>query len=245
MISMLVYDRRKKEMQLLIHHSRETIAYCSDDSLEVVSAYDEKQAKEFIERNNLMDAAFLDVTDKVGLELSRQLRQAYEASELLLIADASISPMEYMTPDIRAASLLLRPFTTEQSMYTVDQFFRALYRKQMDTDNEKMMVIENRQGKVTIPYSKIYYLEVREKKVYVRLKEREYSKFETLENMIRELPDEFLRCHRSFVVNKNYINRVKLSENMIYLEDNITVPLSRSYKGQMKEYVNSLRYYKE
>ena len=72
------------------------------------------------------------------------------------------------------------------------------------------------------------------------MKEKEYSQYGTLDAIQRELPDEFMRCHRSFVVNTGYINRVKLSENMIYLENEMTVPLSRSYKQDIKQYVRSL-----
>ena len=103
------------------------------------------------------------------------------------------------------------------------------------------MVIEDREGKISVPYSKIYYLEVREKKIFVRLKDKEYSKYGTLENVLKELSDDFIRCHRSFAVNKHYIDRVKLSENAIYLEHNIMVPLSRSYKAELKEYMKSLQ----
>ena len=103
------------------------------------------------------------------------------------------------------------------------------------------MVLENREGRLSIPFSHIYYLEVREKRVFVRLKEKEYSKYDTLEHMIQELPEGFIRCHRSFVVNGQCISRVKLSENCIYLADDIQVPLSRSYKAAIKEYMDGLR----
>ena len=82
---------------------------------------------------------------------------------------------------------------------------------------------------------------MREKKIFVRLKDKEYSKYGTLENVLKELSDDFIRCHRSFAVNKHYIDRVKLSENAIYLEHNIMVPLSRSYKAELKEYMKSLQ----
>ncbi|MDO5410941.1 MAG: LytTR family DNA-binding domain-containing protein [Lachnospiraceae bacterium] len=241
MASVLIFDSDKKEYRVLLYQSRDAVAHCSEDSLEVIPCLDSKDAAAFIEQKGLLDMAFLDVTKKEGLELSKQLRRAYELSELLVIADYSVSPMEYMTPDIRAASLLLRPFTEEQSKPVLQAFFQAFYRTQNTKSDDKVLVVENRQGKVTIPYSQIYYLEVREKKVFIRLKEKEYSKYDTMENMLKDLPEHFLRCHRSFVINSDYIRMVKLSENTIYLEDNIMVPLSRSYKAEIKEHVNQLK----
>ena len=241
MISMLIYDCNEKESQELIKYSRDNVALLSDDSLKINSFHKAGEARKQLEKRDLMDGAFLDVTAQEGIELTKETRKAYEMAELLLIADSSVSPMEYMTPAIRASSLLLRPWTGNQAAAVVRDFFRALYRNRGEKEEEKALIVENRQGKMPIPFSKIYYLEVREKKVFVRLKEKEYSKYETLENIAKELPEEFIRCHRSFVVNTAYIDRVKLSENTIYLEDGICVPLSRSYKAVIKEYMNGLR----
>ncbi|MDO4555396.1 MAG: LytTR family transcriptional regulator DNA-binding domain-containing protein [Lachnospiraceae bacterium] len=241
MISLFIFNKNKKENQVLEKCSKDAVALLSDDSLEIRGTAAEDEAEDYFQKKELLDAAFLDVTQKSGLTVSKEVRKNYEEAELMVIADATVSPMEYMTPAIRAASLLLRPYEVNQAKNVVGEFFRAVFRKREEADDEKVMVVENRQGKISIPFSKIYYMEVREKKIFVRLKEVEYSKYDSMENIIKTLPDGFLRCHRSFVVNTAYITRVKLSENMIYLEHDICVPLSRSYKGAIKEYMNGLR----
>lgn len=240
MISVLIYDDNEKEKKELIKYSKDMVARLSDDNMKINDTAAAEEVHQFLQKNDLMDAAFMDVTAENGISLTKIVRNSYEAADLLLIADSSVSPMAYMTPEIRAASLLLRPYEGSQAVNVVRDFFHALYRNR-STQEEKALIVENRQGKIPIPFSKIYYLEVREKKVFVRLKEKEYSKYETLENIMKELPEEFLRCHRSFIVNTSYIDRVRLSENIIYLEDNICVPLSRSYKAAIKEYMNGLR----
>ena len=237
MISILVYDQNKNEREILIHQTKESVAYCSDEMLNIKVAANEKQGQEYIRQNDVLDVAYMEVTNPGGINLTKHFREVYALSQIVLIADSSISPMEYMTPDIRAVSLLLRPFSIEQCKCVIRRFFQTFYNRQSE---QQSMVIENQQGKIIVPFSKIYYLEVRGKKVYIRLKEKEYSQYGTLDAIQRELPDEFMRCHRSFVVNTGYINRVKLSENMIYLENEMTVPLSRSYKQDIKQYVRSL-----
>lgn len=242
MISMILYDKEKNECKLLIQSSKDAVAYCSDDVLEMLEIPDFEKVKQYLEEKNLLDAAFLDVTKEDGLVLSRKIRGDSELSELLLIADDTISPMKYLTPDIRAASLLLRPFTKEQSNDVVFQFFRSLYRRRnFHKESEKVLILENQNGKTAIPFSDIYFLEVKEKKISIRLKQMAYSKYDTLENMLKKLPDDFIRCHRSFVVNKTYIKNIKLSENTIYLENGLQVPLSRTYKATLKEYIGSLK----
>ncbi|HCT91645.1 MAG TPA: hypothetical protein DF613_09760 [Lachnospiraceae bacterium] len=239
-MEMLVYDRKEKEGLELVRLSRNSVAYLSDDRLQVYAFKAAAEVERFLGEKGLMDAALMEIADGKGLELVRRTRESHESAQLLLLADRSVSPMEYLTPQIRAMSLLLRPFSAAEAKRVVEEFFHTLYRSREEKD-DRALTLENRDGKIRIPFSRIYYLEVREKKVFVRLKDREYSRYGTLDHMIRELPEHFIRCHRSFVVNSQYINRVKLSENSIYLTDDILVPLSRSYKGAVKEYMDGLR----
>lgn len=240
MISMLIYNRNVKESQMLKECAKESIAALSEEKLEITCHKETEEILSYLDKHDLLDAAFLDVTKNSGVEIAKRTRGVYDVAELLVLADSSVSPMQYLTPAIRASSLLLRPFDVEMAKKVIKDFFRAVVRGR-DSEQEKMLVVENNQGKIPIPFSNIYYLEVREKKVFIRLKTKEYSKYGTLESIAKELPENFVRCHRSFIVNVERIDSVKLSENSIILEDNIFVPLSRSYKNVIKEYMNGLR----
>ena len=100
-----------------------------------------------------------------------------------------------------------------------------------------MLLIETREGRTYVPFSKIYYFEAREKRIYVRLKKQELTFYDTIEHLSERLPDGFIRCHRSFIVNRSRIQRVMLSKNLIELEQNMEIPLSRSYKPVFKELI--------
>lgn len=238
---MLIYDRDVEEKKHLVFLSKDVTADLSEEKLDFISLENTKQVQDFLEKNHVLDLACMDVKKREDILLLRELRQKYSQAEILIVADVMISPMEYLTPDIRAASLLIRPFQEKQCKDTVKDFFQAFYRTRETVDNKAALVIENREGKVVIPFQQIYYIEVRERKVFVRILNKEYSQYESLEHIIEVLPDTFLRCHRSFVINTEYLDYVKLSENTIYLKNNIIVPLSRSYKQEIKEYLHGLR----
>ncbi len=240
MVSLLIYDKNKEEGKSLEACARDVQAYLSDEALEVACVWENKGISEYISGKNLMDMAFLDVSPRDGVSTAMQVRSNNEEAELLLLADASISPMSYLNPGIRAASLLIRPYSREQEKQVVGDFFRAWFRERNQEDGEGKMLLETREGKTAIPYSKIYYIEVREKRLYVRLKNTEYLKYGTLSQAMEGLSEHFLRCHRSYAVNKNMIRSVRLSEGLILLDDNMEVPLSRSYKKEVKEYLNAL-----
>lgn len=241
MVSLLVYDQDHNEMDELIQYARDAVAHLSDDRLKVEGHSDSSSIKEYLTGKDLLDMAFLDVVIKDGLNVASKLRKSNKETELLLLADATVSPMQYINPSIRASSLLLRPFTRQQGYDVIYSFFRAFYRNNEFSDESDILLLETRSGRMTIPFSKIYYLEVREKRVYVRLKNTEYFKYGTLSQVMEELSDDFLRCHRSFVINKAFIREVKLNEGVIILEDGMEIPLSRSYKKSMREQLNEFR----
>ena len=54
--------------------------------------------------------------------------------------------------------------------------------------------------------------------------------------MEKKLPESFLRCHRSYIVNMSKVTAVKVSQSLIEVQDDLQVPLSRSYKKMVKEY---------
>ena len=54
--------------------------------------------------------------------------------------------------------------------------------------------------------------------------------------MEKRLPGFFCRCHRSYIINMRKVTAVKASLNLIEMQDEIQVPLSRSYKKAIKEY---------
>lgn len=67
-----------------------------------------------------------------------------------------------------------------------------------------------------------HYLEI------LTLKKKEYLRGSILE-ILKELPPNFVQCHRSYIVNKNFIQSI--NNNEIFLKGNIQVTLSRKFKS--------------
>ena len=235
---LLIYDRKKPERELIVQKLHDYTAFFSDEQLVVEEYAKAESVTSYIEGNNALDLAVMEIKQDTDVKLARTLRETKKRIEMMLVAEASVSPMDYLTPEVRACSLLLRPCSQEQISQVVKSFMGSYYSSRQKSMNEPSILIENRQGKTIVPCSEIYYVEVRGKKVYIRLQDKEYAKYESLENILKVLPDYFLQSHRSFVFNTRLLERVKLSENMLYLEHGITVPLSRSYKAQIKEFMD-------
>ncbi|MEM1003514.1 MAG: LytTR family DNA-binding domain-containing protein, partial [Bacteroidota bacterium] len=50
----------------------------------------------------------------------------------------------------------------------------------------------------------------------------------TLTEFLRKLPEEFLRIHKSYVINFSYLRLIE--GNQVILADNVKLPIGKSYK---------------
>jgi DNA-binding LytR/AlgR family response regulator len=54
---------------------------------------------------------------------------------------------------------------------------------------------------------------------------------------MEQLPEGFIRCHNSFLINQERIASVDWSAMKIYLNERISVPMSRNYRVKVKEQI--------
>lgn len=234
MVSMMVYDPHAEELELMKTLIRKAAAVLTEEKWQMDFFARREQVAQFLKDRPLLDMLCYDVSPKGSIEDLERIREIYQNALLLLIADATMSPMEYIRPTILASSLLLRPVSPGQAQDQITDLVERFVNQTSD-GKEESLVIEAREGKTYVPLSQIYYFEAREKRIYVRLKKKELAFYETMENLEQRLPEQFVRCHRSFIVSKKRIRKVMLSKNLIELEQGMEIPLSRSYKSAFKE----------
>lgn len=231
MVSLLAYSNTASEVHNLKEQASDLAAYLSEEKWEINGFASLEQLMAFLKDQPLVNLACYDVTEKDSREYLGAVRKKYRDTLLMIMADSTLSPLEYVRPDILAASLILRPYSEEELRGKLkDLICEYLSRLQ----EEDAFLVDTREGKTRVPYNQIYYLEARDKKIYLRLKDREFSFYDTIEELEEKLPGQFVRCHRSFIVNRQYIEKILLSQSEIVLAHGISVPLSRSYKPCFK-----------
>lgn len=236
MVSMLLYSSDEKELHNIHILVKNLAAYLSEEKWETSCFSSLKDIEIFLEQQSLLNMACYDVTQKGSLDVLEKVRRRYADMLLMLIADASLSPMDYVRPDILASSLILRPFSKEALRDKLKDLINSHLSRVENNSPEEAFIVETREGKTRVPYSQIYYVEARDKKIYLRLQNKEIAFNSTLEELEEKLPANFLRCHRSFMVNQVHIEQILLSQSEIHLSHGITVPLSRSYKPKFKAF---------
>lgn len=231
MISMLVSNPNDDENAGLVDKVEDIIAKNTDEQLQIMDTTKIEDVPETIKELDKLDAAMIDVTSDDGIGVAKNVRGEHPSTEMMIIADATISPMRYLNPEIRAASLLLRPLNDELVSTTMNGFLKPFFQEEAA---ENFFQVERRGELIRVPYNKIFYFEARNKKIYARLNSVEYAIYDTIDHLCEILPEGFVRCHRSYIVNHEYISMVKYADNLVVMRDDIMVPLSRSYKPALK-----------
>ena len=86
--------------------------------------------------------------------------------------------------------------------------------------------------------NKINYIEVQEKYCSVNINNRQIHVKIALKDFLKKLPvDKFVRTHRNFVVNTDFVQSVNLGNNTVILEDR-EIPFSRTYKEELMNQLN-------
>ena len=88
-----------------------------------------------------------------------------------------------------------------------------------------------------VPIEKIEYLESLQKKIWFYAEGEAYKTTIPLKDLQRKLPDDFIRIHRSYIVNISFIDRIirDFSSNLlVVLTDDTELPISQSYMAEVR-----------
>jgi DNA-binding LytR/AlgR family response regulator len=235
MISIVAYDRNEKERDAIRSDCREQIGINTDEVMKFSQAVSAKEYRELIESEALLDMMYYEFPHGQGTEELRAFREKYRSSLLMIVADTTVSPLEYLQPGISPDSLLLRPWKAEELCAANHEFMRLYFDRLRKKEAADSFMIDTREEKIFVQYSQIYYFEARDKKLFARTLKEEYPFYDTIDALESRLPENFQRCHRSYILNRDKIAKITLSENLIELQNKITVPVSRSYKPDFRK----------
>lgn len=233
MVSGIIFDTDGKERDTISKTVRNGIAIRSDDESRIVECGTSDKLKRIITESDLNDFCCLEFLCEGGRECASFLRKSFPQSSMLLLVDISISPKEYVRPDILPSAILIKPSDEQSVNQTIDEFLDCVLKT--TEKNDESIKIDTREGITRIPYEQISYVEASAKKIFIRTKKAEYGYYDTLDKLEKELPGFFLRCHRGYIVNLHKVKKYVGAENALYLSDGSIIPVSRSYKSSIRE----------
>ncbi len=118
---------------------------------------------------------------------------------------------------------LLKPFSFERFLKAINKVKKRL----SGADSSDFVFIKSDKEYFQVKKSEIHYIKADDDFSRVYCQEKMYLDRRTLKNWSEELPDGFIRIHRSYIINRNYVS--KIAGNRVFL-DQLQLPIGRSYR---------------
>ena len=183
------------------------------------------------------DLIFLDIQMEQpdGMETAKMLRQRKNRS--LLVFVTVMKECVFDAFEVHAYDYLIKPLDYHRFKRTMD---RAV--KDLDQQAGKHIIIRKSASCQVVPLSQIMYCEVQGRKVYIHQADgKVIDYYDKLEDFQRRVDRRFFRCHRSYLVNLDYIRGCAAGLATLSLGDKI--PVSRLRERELTETL--LRHMKE
>ena len=183
------------------------------------------------------DVIFLDIQMEQpdGMETAKLLRQRGDHS--LLVFVTVLKECVFDSFQVEAFDYLLKPLESARFHQTMDRVLRSLEQRTAED-----IVIQRGTGCEVVLLSDIVYCEVLGRKVYLHKQDGTVSDYyDKLEDLERRVDGRFFKCHRSYLVNLDYVRGCQDGQVLLSLGERI--PASRLRERDLTQAL--LRHMKE
>lgn len=221
----IAYCEDEAAQAQLVRTMIEQWAKCRQESAEVVLF---ESAEEFLFKNDDFpyDIVFLDIAMRQinGVELARTIRKKDKKLPIaFLTADKAFAIEGY---EVHAVRYLLKPITAEK----LESFLDELLAEQQNEIEDTICITIGEKGNIKrIVENSICYVEVLGHYTQLHLVDAPTIRIkESLASIMNYFhrKELFVKCHRSYVVNLLYVDRINRTE--CTLLDKTVLPISRS-----------------
>jgi two-component system LytT family response regulator len=202
--------------------------------LNVIGVFDSaEKALVFID-NNAVEIAFLDIEmpGASGLELRKK---ALEIPVCVFISSHSESAAE--TFELQTLDFIVKPFKFprfEQSVKRIEEFMEvrlkaSLFESSIGGD---VVYVKTGHDQIKVKLHEILYLEALKNYTILVTEGKRHCVLSNLGEILQEEKfHSFIRIHRSYAVQKQFIQKIGSQE--IELKNNIYIPVGRSFKDNL------------
>ncbi len=101
--------------------------------------------------------------------------------------------------------------------------------------NEKI-IVKNKNKQMIIAVEDILFIERNQRNTYIHIGQDSYKIEKSLKHLVKELPDYFIRVHKSYLVNKNKISTIICIGDRTYnIEFKTSNKVARMSRNKYKE----------
>lgn len=186
----------------------------------------------------LLNAAFYDIVfldiemDGLnGIETAIRLRERGDQCKLIFLT--AHKKYVFSAFDVDAAHYLVKPIQEEKLKAVL---FKCI--NNMGSDVQDFISVRKGTSLSRVLLKDILYIEVLDRKLFVHSSFETYDFYDKLHRLEDNLPPDFFRCHRSYMVNLSFV--IRYNKVAITLKNGEIIPIS---KRKYSEFCKSFLYF--
>lgn len=207
-----------------------------ENNLDAQISFSSSSANELLNytSNNNLDVLILDINFKSeysGLELAKKIRQ--QNRNLYLIFFTAHLEYALVAYKLKTFDYLPKPVTPERLEETVLRIFEDI-----KAGNSKTNFIKLGNSKVLLKEDDVQFIQKDGMKLIYHTLDRTYETYSSLSKIQNHLPSNFVRCHKSYIVNVNNITNIKSNDTVIFNSERYC-SIGPKYKNNLMEVFNN------
>ena len=161
---------------------------------------------------NKIDVLFIDIdlnTNMNGMQVAEEIRKTNK--DCYFIFETAHFEYSLLAYRYKTFDFLSKPFTSERLEETILRLFDDIY-------NVPKRFIRLDSKNIIISEDEIKYIKKDGMKLIFHTDSRDYEIYSSFKKIKSKLPENFVRCHKSFIANINNITKIEFSENLVYFD---------------------------
>ena len=232
MLNIFVCEDDTIQRQTIVQIIQNTVLIEELDMQLVLDTKDPYVLLEKVRASHNTGIYFLDIdlgSNMNGLKLAQQIR-LYDPRGFIIFVTAHCE-LSYMTFQYRveAMDFVLKDNPAEAKVKIRECLLNAMERYTLQTNRtHKVYTIEINGRKISVDYDDILFFETSGNihKLILHGKDRQIEFSGTMKELADTLGSDFVRCHRSFLVNKKNIKEVDAKNRILYFANGETCLIS-------------------
>ena len=203
--------------------------YMNEKSITAYGLSSFSNGRALLEDGGGFDVIFLDIQMEQpdGMETARLLRR--RGDRALLVFVTVLKECVFDSFDVEACGYLLKPLDRARFRRTMDRVLRFLEQRTAED-----IVIQRGTGCEVVLLSDIVYCEVLGRKIYLHKSDGTVSGYyDKLESLERRVDGRFFKCHRSYLVNLDYVRGCQ--DGQVLLSQGEHIPASRLRERELTQ----------
>ena len=180
---------------------------------------------------NPIDVLFLDIDMPYysGMDIASYISENNLSTMLIFVTSHD---------ELVFKTFAYKPFGFIRKTHLNEEIDELIDRLTKEVEVRKQELVITRAGEIVkVPLCDISYIESEGNYLNIRTREELVRHRETMSNMENELKGkDFIRCHKGYLVNVNFIEKMKMSELIVKCgKEEVIVPVGRSYEKDVKK----------